>query len=591
LVDDTGDTVAEGEAALPAARSALLEGKIVALKALGGFQLACRADRDATVAQLRARKLRPTKPFAVMVRDLETVSSVAAINELDASLMRSPRCPVVLAPKSSTYGLSESVAPGLEDLGVMLPTTPLHVELLRDDEMPPLVMTSANLSEEPICRSNREAVDRLSGIADLYLLHDRDVVRRVDDSVVRSSPSGPIMVRRSRGWVPEALPLPVPAPEPILAVGGHLLVTACLATGDQAFVSQHIGDLDSERARMFHTEVIDGLEDFLEVEPTIVVADGHPDYPSSWMAESIASKRDGRLLQVQHHVAHAAAVLAEHARFPEPGASVLAVSLDGTGWGPDGTSWGGEWLCLDGDLAWSRLAHLEPLPLVGGERAVREPWRIAAAALAAVSEEDLLVASPVGLHVEPERLQEAARLAGSGSWPMTTGAGRLFEACGALLGLTVANDWEGEAAVRLESLAATAGPGEVWDEVELVTGDGVPLLPTAVLLAAAARRIVDGEPADHVAASFHTTFCSLAVSLLTDVAPEEGMTVALGGGCMINRRLIDGLGDGLRDAGFQPLLARDVPPGDGGLAYGQASVAAVALARECEVRQRDSNDD
>jgi hydrogenase maturation protein HypF len=361
-------------------------------------------------------------------------------------------------------------------------------------------------------------------------------------------------------------------------------VTACVAAGKQAFLSQHVGDLDSESARNFHSEVIDGLEDFIEVEPLVVVADAHPDYPSTWAAEKIAERRQGRLLQVQHHVAHAVAVLAEQGRFPEQGATALAISLDGTGWGPDGTAWGGEWLSLTGDLEWRRLAHLEPLPLVGGEQAVREPWRMAAAALASADEVDLLMASPIGVLVGPDRLQESARLAQSGNWPQTTGAGRLFEACGALLGLTVVNDWEGEAAVRLESLAATGGDGEVWSELRIRSNRGSPELPTAGLLVAAARRIVDGEPADRVAASFHTTFCSLAACLLAAIAPETHLPVALGGGCMVNRRLIGGLNDRLRAAGFEPLFPTQVPPGDGGLAYGQAAIAAVAAARGCELR-------
>jgi len=588
IVDDAGDTVEEGNATIPVAREALLAGEIVAIKALGGFQLACRADVAASVDELRRRKKRPTKPFAVMARDLETARTLAIIGEHEASLMTSPRSPVVLAPRCRSADIADGVAPGLEDLGVMLPTTPLHVELFRDKGMPPLVMTSANLSEEPICRSNREALDRLDGIADLFLLHDRDVVRRVDDSVVRSSPAGPVLVRRSRGWVPEPLPLPVEAPEPILAVGGHLQVTACVTSGNQAFLSQHVGDLDTESARRFHTEVIKGLEDFLEVSPLLVAADAHPDYPSTWAAEDIRERRAARLVSVQHHVAHAASVLAENNRFPESGQAALAISLDGTGWGPDGTAWGGEWLALNGDLGWRRLAHLEDLPLVGGEQAVREPWRLAAGAFAAMDELDLLFASPIAALVDPDLLRQISRIATSQSWPRTTGAGRLFEACGALLGLTVVNDWEGEAAVRLESLAAAGGEGEVWADLEIRTDHALPELPSAGLLVAAARRLVEGESPDRVAASFHTTFCSLATSLLEKVAPPPGLPVALGGGCMVNRRLIAGLSNRLHAAGFEPLLPTQVPPGDGGLAYGQAVIAAVAAARGCTPQMLDT---
>jgi hydrogenase maturation protein HypF len=579
LADRHGTVLAKHGRTLPEVRTALLDGTVVAIKGLGGFQLACRADRQQPVETLRARKRRRSKPFAVMVRDLHVARSLAKLTTDDEALMTSPRSPVLLPPTRHLARLAEGVAPGIEDLGLLLPTTPLHVELFRDPKMPPLVMTSANLSEEPICRANREAVDRLAEIADLHLLHDRDVVRRVDDSVARSTPVGPVLVRRARGWVPEPLPLPAEAPEPILAVGGHLQVTACVVVGDQAFPSQHVGDLDSESARRFHREVIDGLEDFLEVEPGVVVADAHPDYPSTWLANEIVERRHGRSLLIQHHVAHAAAVLAEHRRFPIPGQQVLAISLDGTGWGPDGSAWGGEWLSLDGDLRWRRLGHLEPLPLVGGERAVKEPWRVAAAALAMADAAELLTRLPIASVVDPDRLLEAARLAHSGGWPLASGAGRLFEAAGALIGLVDTNDWEGEAAVRLESLAAGADRTERWTEVEIDDSGDLPQLPSSRLLAAAARRLVAGEPSDRIAASLHTTFCDLALDLLQRVAPHATGVVALGGGCMVNRLLIAGLGDRLRSAGFEPLIPTQVPPGDGGLSYGQAVLAAVGEAR------------
>ncbi len=578
LLDGEGREIAARGEALAVARAALLEGKVLAVKGLGGFQIACRADSDEVVTTLRLRKRRPTKPFAVMVRDLEAARRLVRLAAEDEALLTSPRSPVVLAPRRDPIAVATAVAPHLEDLGVLLPTTPLHVELLRERGLPPLVMTSGNLSEEPICRGNREAVRHLSGIVDLFLLHDRDVVRRVDDSVVRAAPTGPIVVRRARGWVPEPLPLPVAAPEPILAVGGHLQVTAAVAVADQVFLSQHVGDLDSESARTFHREAIAGLEDFLQVTPRLVVSDLHPDYPSTWLAEELAQARSGRHLQVQHHHAHGAAVLGERARWPETGRQVLAVSLDGTGWGPDGTAWGGEWIAMAGDGAWRRLAHLEPLPLVGGERAVREPWRVATAGLVAAGADELLDQLPMAELVDPDRLREVARLAGSATWPRSTGAGRLFEACGAMLGLAVANGWEGEAAVLLESLAASSeSPGAVWPEVGLQTTAALPLLPSSRLLAEAARRVVGGEPPARVAASFHATFSSLAIELCTLAIPAP-TTVALGGGCLVNRLLIRDLVEGLTELGYDPLLGRNLPPGDGGLAYGQAVLGAVAAA-------------
>lgn len=581
-LDRAGETLAEDAAALGLARQALLDGAVVAIKGLGGFQLACRADLPEPVGTLRRRKRRPTKPLAVMVRDLEAAEELVELQEADRALLLSPRCPVVLAPRRASASLAPEVAPGIADLGVMLTTTPLHVELFADPAMPVLVMTSANLSEEPICRSNREAVERLRDIADGFLLHDRDVVRRVDDSVVRSTAGGPLVLRRARGWVPEPEPLPVATPTPVLAVGGHLQATACLAVDDQAFLSQHVGDLDSESARRFLREVIHGLEDFLQVEPAVIVADAHPDYPSSWLAAELARERSGEVISVQHHLAHAAAALAEHGRFPAPGDSALALGLDGTGWGPDGTAWGGELIRLDGSLQWRRLAHLEPLPLVGGETAVREPWRVAAAALSLAGMAPETPDLPLSASADAEALARIAELAVSDSWPMASGAGRLFEAAGALLGLAAVNDWEGEAAVRLESLATDwPGRAEVWS----IGGDGLGsgnTVPSVSLIAEAARRLLDGEPAPRVAASLHATFCELTAELVDRIAGGTPATVALGGGCLANRLLREGLRSRLEALGYEPMMATSVPPGDGGLSYGQAVLAAVAAARNLE---------
>jgi hydrogenase maturation protein HypF len=524
-----------------------------------------------------------------MVRDLAAAEKLVVLEDADRSLLSSPRCPVVLAPRRPTAALTDQVAPGIADLGIMLTTTPLHVELFADQAMPALIMTSANLSEEPICRSNREAVERLHGIADGFLVHDRDVVRRVDDSVVRSTPDGPLVLRRARGWVPEPQPLPAPAPTPVLAVGGHLQATACLAVDDQAFLSQHVGDLDSESARCFLREVIAGLEDFLQVKPTLIAADAHPDYPSSWLAAELARERGGSVMNVQHHLAHAAAVLAEHGRFPDRHETALAVSLDGTGWGADGTAWGGEFLGLSGDLEWHRLAHLEPLPLVGGEKAVREPWRVAAAALALSGMKPGVAGLPLSESVNPDDLARIEELAASGSWPMASGAGRLFEAAGALLGLAAVNDWEGEAAVRLEALAASSSrPAEVWEiNADRSATRG---LPSVALLAEAARRVLAGQPLAQVAVSLHATFCALTVDTVLEIADGSRPVVALGGGCLANRLLRAGLRTRLLAAGFEPLLATSVPPGDGGLSYGQAVLAAVATARDLEVSSSPSRD-
>jgi len=579
LTGGNGVERARGPEAIAVAGRALLHGAIVAVKGLGGFQLACRADEDGPVLRLRQRKRRPTKPFAVMLSSLEQARRLVRLDAADEELLTSPRAPVLLAPVRTDAPISRLVAPGLADLGIMLPTTPLHVELLRGAGALPMVMTSGNLSEEPICHGNGEALDRLAGVADLFLLHDRDIVRPVDDSVVRISPAGPVMVRRSRGWVPEPLPLPEFAPAPVLAVGGHLRSTACVAVDAQAFPSQHVGDLDTEPARAFLRRVIESLEDLLQASPAVIACDVHPDYPSGWLAEELAHTRGGTVLRVQHHLAHTAAVLAENHRFPGIGETALAICLDGTGWGPDGTAWGGEWLAVQGDLHWQRIAHLEPLPLVGGESAVREPWRVAAAALAAAGEEALLARLPMASHVGADRLQSVARLAATGRWPLASGAGRVFEAMGAILGLAVINTWEGEAAVLLESLAASSPSRGVWTEVSLDADGTLPRLPTSRLLAAAAVRLARGEDPSAVAAGFHETFAELAARLTILMTARNISTVALGGGAMINGLLTNGLRRRLSQAGFEVLTASSVPPGDGGLSYGQAVVSAVLSAR------------
>ena len=588
LADEQGEPVEVAEDPLAVARDELLAGRIVAVKGLGGFQLACRADSSEAVTRLRRRKKRFGKPFAVMVRDLETVKQTVDLDTASEALLLSPRAPIILAPRLDESSIAPEVAPGLDDLGVMLPTTPLHVELLRDPLMPPLVMTSGNLSEEPLRRGNREAVEGLAGIADCFLLHNRDVVRRLDDSVVRTSPRGPALVRRARGWVPEPLPLPVSAPGVIVATGGHLQVTACVAQDEQAFLSQHVGDLDSVPAREFLAEVIEGLLDFLQVEPAMIIADAHPDYPSSWLARDLGDRFGAEVMAVQHHLAHAAAVLAEHGRFPGAGERCLGIALDGTGWGPDGTAWGGEWLSLGGNLEWSRLAHLEPLPLVGGEAAVREPWRVAVAALQRQGEGELIASTPMAAQIEEARLATMKQLAADTSWPMASGAGRVFEAAGALLGVGEVNRWEGEAAARLEALASRASNGpEPWSDLGIEAQNGKLLMPSSKLLIEVARRAAGGEAPASVASGFHATFCQLSVDLTARVSEGERGVVALGGGCAVNRILSSSLAEGLEARGFEVLLPKNVPPGDGGLSYGQAVLAAVAAARGVKPRQAD----
>jgi hydrogenase maturation protein HypF len=580
LGDAEGHEVAGPTHALVRVRELLAGGAIVAIKGLGGFQLACRADGDETLAKLRVRKQRPRKPFAVMVRDLATARQLVQLSAQDEELLQSAVGPIVLGTRRSSSMVCGDVAPGLSDLGVMLPTTGLHVELFRGAAFDALVMTSGNRSDEPICLGNREAVRRLAGLADGFLLHDRDILRRVDDSVVRASSTGPMMVRRSRGHAPVPVHLPVAVREPVLALGGHLQVTACLAMGSDAFLSQHIGDLDSEGARGYLREVVEGLEQFLEGKATTIVCDTHPDYPSAWLAMEFATQRRARLLRVPHHLAHAAAVLAEHDAFPCDGEFAAALILDGTGHGPDGSAWGSELLLVDGQLQWGRAAYGEALPLVGGEMAVREPWRIAVAVLARAGLGDRCRELPLAAHITEDQMLAMAELSLGRTWPLAHGAGRLFEAAGALLGVCARNDYEGEAAARCEALAATCTNVRIQPWPEVVLTPGRPEMPQGALLVSCAARLLAGEAATDVALGLHRTFAALWVDLVTRQLPAA-RTVAIGGGCLVNRLLRKELTRGFHAAGRSILVPRVLPPGDGGLAYGQCVVAAAALARDC----------
>ncbi|MFN3414347.1 MAG: hypothetical protein ACK42L_09835, partial [Thermoanaerobaculum sp.] len=379
--------------------------------------------------------------------------------------------------------------------------------------------------------------------------------------------------RRSRGYVPAPLPLPEPTPEPVLAAGGFLQTTVTVAVDSEAFVSQHVGDLDTELARLFLTEVASNLEEFLQVLPRVVAVDTHPDYPSRLWGERLAASRGGEVLAVQHHLAHAAAVLAEHQAFPGEGQEVGAFCLDGTGYGEDGTAWGGELLAVSGDLRWWRLGSLKPLPLLGGEAAVREPWRVAVAALACAGEEKLAW----GLFPrERERLEKLVQLA-KNPWPLASGAGRVFEAAGAILGLGEVNGYEGELAAKLEAAASLwRGPTKPWSSLEALVQE--PLVRTDVLLAELAKRRLSGVSRRRLAAEFHASFAWLLAALAERVFAGKRL-LACGGGCMVNRLLRSFLRRELEARGFTVLFPEKLPGGDGGLSYGQAVVAAVALAR------------
>jgi len=517
------------------------EGAIVAVKGLGGYHLACDATSEEAVARLRGRKHREDKPFAVMTREPRALADLSADEE---ELLRSRERPIVLVRRVAGASVAPSVAPDGPWLGIMLPYTPLHHLLLADLDRP-LVMTSGNRSDEPIAYEDDEAKERLGGIADAFLAHDRPIYRRCEDSVVRSS----FVVRRSRGYVPLPLPLPVASARAIVAAGAELKSTFCVVRGSEAFLSPHLGDLDSELAyRAFRTDLELYLA-MLRLEPEVIAHDLHPEY----LATKWALEQDAELIGVQHHHAHAAACLAEHG---DQGPA-LAVVFDGTGYGTDGTLWGGEVLRCDLEN-FERVAHLEPVPLPGGEAAIREPWRMAAAYLEHAERPVRFERWPIVRH----SLKVNA--------PLSSGMGRLFDAVAAVLGVRDRVTYEGQAAIELEQLASDV----VADPYPCSTADG--LIRGADLIRAVHDDREAGRRAPEIAAAFHEGVAAAAASVCAETTDLR--TVVLSGGSFQNLRLLGSTRSRLEQLGFRVLTHRLVPPNDGGISYGQAAIAARTLA-------------
>ena len=538
-----------GDEALLAACDALASGAILAVKGLGGFHLACRADDADAVARLRARKHREERPFALMTADPERL---VALGAADLLVLRGRERPIVIAPRLASAPVASGVAPGSPDLGVMLPYTPLH-HLLLDGAGGDLVMTSGNVSDEPIAFEDGDALERLAGIADLFLMHDRPIHTRVDDSVVRvAGSSRRVMVRRSRGFVPDSIPLPVPAARPLLACGAELKSTFCLARGTRAWVGHHIGDLKNyETLRSFEAGVAH-FERLFAVAPEVVAHDLHPDYLSTRYA---SERGDVELVGVQHHHAHMAACLAEHGvRGPAVGAI-----YDGSGHGTDGSVWGGE--LLVGDLAgFTRAGHLWPVRMPGGDRAVREPWRMACSWLVECGLEP-----PAGL-ARPPHWAAVAQLARTGTAsPVTTSAGRLFDAVAALCGLRSEVTYEGQAAIDLEAACDLREPG-AYPMLDLDARETI---------AAVVGDLDAGVDVGRIAMRFHR---GLAVATAEGCAATGLEHAVLSGGVFQNRILLELTTEELERKNLHPLLPQLLPPNDGGISYGQAAIAA---ARGC----------
>lgn len=578
-------TAASADNALERAGRDILAGKIVAIKGLGGFQLACNAASIKAIATLRARKRRPHKALAVMARDLAAASLCCELDKEHIHLLESPEKPILLCLKKKGGKLPDLIAPDVPQIGVMLPYTPLHVLLfdwLHEHGMPDpiLVMTSANPAGEPICLSNREALARLAGQADSWLLHNRDILVRVDDSVTAINPAlktHPILFRRARGYVPVPQKLPTLKDEhSILGMGGDLKNAFCLVRKSEAFMSQHIGDLDNVGNLNFFKETLKHLYNLLECESSLIVRDMHPDFASSRLAEELAREKNLPVVTLQHHAAHAASVLAENLCY-EP---ALALCLDGTGMGEDQSIWGGELLLMDLSKAcWQRVGSFTPFPLPGGEKAILEPWRIALGL-------DFLADSLVEKNLNKKSRALVEMLKANINCPQTSSCGRLFDAISASLGLCQHISYEGQAAIRLMN-AAWHEKKEFFAELSphpqswLDQDPDLPRIKSLDLFTASTKIFRESGNTAKAAAFFHTTLADALLELCLKASAKYNINkIGLSGGVIQNFLLTSILHKKLNAQGLQVLWPVNLPPGDGGIAFGQAVWGRQLLARE-----------
>jgi len=568
LIDRVGREIAAGDA-VAAAAAMLAAGSIVAVKGAGGYHLACRADDERAVRELRRRKRREEKPFALMALDTHALAALVALAPAELALARGIERPIVIARARSDAPVAESVAPRSPDLGVMLPSTPLH-QLLLMDAGTTLVMTSGNVSDEPIAFEDGDALARLGPLADALLVNDRAIHTRVDDSVVRPLGAGtrPLLLRRSRGHVPRSLQLPTRTP-PLLACGAELKSTFCVAKGERAWVGPHVGELRSWETLRSYREGIAHLQALFAVAPQVVVHDLHPDYLSTDYALAC---EDVELIAVQHHHAHLAAVLAEHGA---DGCAVGAI-YDGAGFGGDGTVWGGE-LLAGGIADARRVGHLQPVRLPGGDVAVREPWRMACSWLLAAGDDGSQAAGRIARQVGQQRYEQVAAMARGGtSSPETTSVGRLFDAVAALCGFRLNVREEGRAAADLEAAARLDERGSY--PLPVLAAEVVRLDARETVRAIVADLDAGASPA-RVSARFHNALADATVDALTLLARREHVEVAvLGGGVFQNRLLLERCTAGLHANGLSVLSSRELPPNDAAISYGQAAVAAAWIA-------------
>jgi len=569
LWDRAGAAVLAADVIHEAAQK-LQQGAVVAIKGLGGFHLAVDATNAAAVARLRERKRRVEKPFAVMAPSLEVAEAYCEVDEPARAELSSPQRPIVLLRRKDPCAIADAVAPFNRELGLFLPYTPLHYLLLAEGEFSALVMTSGNRSEEPIAIDNAEVVERLHDVADFFLVHNRDILLRCDDSVVRISGGRVRQMRRSRGYVPVPVFLGEDVP-PVLAVGGELKNTICLTQGRHAFLSQHVGDLENLQAHKFLAEAIAHLETVLEIQPQAVAHDLHPDYFStSWARRQKDLPRVG----VQHHHAHIASCMAENGL----DGRVIGIALDGTGYGIDGCMWGTE-LLLANYCDFERAGHLEYVPMPGGEAAVREPWRMAVSYLYRHFGRDFLhLRIPFLQQLGPAKLkvllQAMERHINS---PLTSSCGRLFDAVAALAGIRQQVNYEAQAAIELE-MAMDSGADESGYVLEIAEENGQLIFSTRRLFVELLTDLERSTPVGIISARFHLGLVEALAKAAEILRRRTGLErVCLSGGSFNNRFLLEHLQAHLRGAGFQVFTQAEVPAGDGGLSLGQALVAAHRL--------------
>ncbi|MDX1707111.1 MAG: carbamoyltransferase HypF [Desulfobacterales bacterium] len=543
------------------------QGRIVAVKGLGGYHLAVDATDNEAVMRLRRRKLREEKPFAIMSADLESIRAYARVRPEEETLLTSIQRPIVLLQKKNANLIAPSVAPGNNYWGVMLPYTPLHYLILKQG-LSALVMTSANHSEEPIAIDNDDAFERLADIADVFLIHNRDIYLRSDDSILKHTAGHKRHLRRSRGFVPIPVFLNRTVPA-ILACGAELKNTICLTKGDKAFLSQHIGDLENMSTLDFFKLTVAHLERILEVKPEIIACDMHPDYLSTQFARE---QTDIRVIEVQHHHAHVASCMAEH-KLEGP---VIGLAFDGTGYGTDGSIWGGEVLLAD-TCHFERAAHLAEVPMPGSSAAIKEPWRMAISYLYATFGQKLLdLDLPLVKQIEPHKLNILMEMILKGvNCPQTSSLGRLFDAVAAIVGIRQQVNFEGQAAMELEMLAG----GSCDSHYDTQWTSQMPIaIPPQTIIRGVVQDIQNGKSPGEISDKFHRTLIVLFSEICASIRREHDLNrVVLSGGCFQNSLLLSGLIKQLEENHFEVYAHRQVPTNDGGIALGQALVAAAQI--------------